>query len=205
MWRCVNLVWTDVSEEHIASIFRVEKSGSEEPVWAGGCRLTLVIGPTWVGSFLRTEAQSSLRNGFNKNRKIYNVKFSNFITRSRYFRFFLFQINCDVSWPVTLSLVFSGSPQNIIVLLVHSRRSWRRIFVWAFPRTCFLQSEVQLYGIFMTDCVVHSLIMFKLLSQYKRVQSAVFISAAVILLSSPTSSKFRCCKSTWIVIRSCKP
>jgi hypothetical protein len=40
MWRCVGLVLTDVSEEHIASIFRVEKSANKEPVWAGGCRLS---------------------------------------------------------------------------------------------------------------------------------------------------------------------
>jgi hypothetical protein len=39
MWRRVDLVnWTDVSEERIASIFRVEKSASEEPAWAGGCQ-----------------------------------------------------------------------------------------------------------------------------------------------------------------------
>jgi hypothetical protein len=31
MWRRVNLVWIDVLEERIASIFRVEKSASEEP------------------------------------------------------------------------------------------------------------------------------------------------------------------------------
>jgi hypothetical protein len=31
MWRHVDLVWTDVSEERIASIFRVEKSPSEDP------------------------------------------------------------------------------------------------------------------------------------------------------------------------------
>jgi hypothetical protein len=31
MWRRVDLVWTDVSEERIASMFRVEKSASEEP------------------------------------------------------------------------------------------------------------------------------------------------------------------------------
>jgi hypothetical protein len=37
MWRRVDVVWTDVSEERIASIFRVEKSASEEPAWAGGC------------------------------------------------------------------------------------------------------------------------------------------------------------------------
>jgi hypothetical protein len=37
MWRHVDLVWTDVSEENIASIFRIEKSVSEEPAWAGGC------------------------------------------------------------------------------------------------------------------------------------------------------------------------
>jgi hypothetical protein len=35
MWRRVVLVWTDVSEERIASIFRVEQSASEEPAWAG--------------------------------------------------------------------------------------------------------------------------------------------------------------------------
>jgi hypothetical protein len=40
MWRHVDLVWTNVSEELIASIFRVEKSANEEPVWAGGCRVT---------------------------------------------------------------------------------------------------------------------------------------------------------------------
>jgi hypothetical protein len=39
MWRRVDLVWTDISEERIASIVRVEKSTSEEPAWAGGCRL----------------------------------------------------------------------------------------------------------------------------------------------------------------------
>jgi hypothetical protein len=39
MWRLVDLVWTDVSEERIVSIFMVEKSASEEPEWAGGCSL----------------------------------------------------------------------------------------------------------------------------------------------------------------------
>jgi hypothetical protein len=33
---CVDLVWTDVLKERIASVFRVEKSASEEPAWAGG-------------------------------------------------------------------------------------------------------------------------------------------------------------------------
>jgi hypothetical protein len=32
---CVDFVWTDVSEESITTIFRVEKSSSEEPAWAG--------------------------------------------------------------------------------------------------------------------------------------------------------------------------
>jgi hypothetical protein len=39
MWRYVDLVWTDVSQERIASIFSAEKSTSEEPEWAGGCSL----------------------------------------------------------------------------------------------------------------------------------------------------------------------
>jgi hypothetical protein len=33
MWRRVYFVWIDVSEERIASIFRVEKPASEEPAW----------------------------------------------------------------------------------------------------------------------------------------------------------------------------
>jgi hypothetical protein len=37
----VDLAWTDVSEERIASIFKVEKFGDGEPAWAGGCRLQL--------------------------------------------------------------------------------------------------------------------------------------------------------------------
>jgi hypothetical protein len=40
MWRRVDLVWTYISEERIASIFKVEKSSSEEPAWAGGYRLS---------------------------------------------------------------------------------------------------------------------------------------------------------------------
>jgi hypothetical protein len=39
MWRRVDLVWTDISEERIASIFRVEKSASEDPAWAGVSKL----------------------------------------------------------------------------------------------------------------------------------------------------------------------
>jgi hypothetical protein len=36
MWCRIDLVWTDVSEERMTYIFRVEKSASEEPTWAGG-------------------------------------------------------------------------------------------------------------------------------------------------------------------------
>jgi hypothetical protein len=31
MWRCVDLVLADISEEFIASIFKVDNSASEEP------------------------------------------------------------------------------------------------------------------------------------------------------------------------------
>jgi hypothetical protein len=37
MWRRVDLVWPDFSEERIASIFKVEISAKEEPAWAGDC------------------------------------------------------------------------------------------------------------------------------------------------------------------------
>jgi hypothetical protein len=43
MWRRVDLVWNDVSEESIASIFRVEKFANEKQAWAGGCRLLSVL------------------------------------------------------------------------------------------------------------------------------------------------------------------
>jgi hypothetical protein len=39
MWRCVDLVWADVSEERIASIFRVEKSTSLQPPSHAGSSL----------------------------------------------------------------------------------------------------------------------------------------------------------------------
>jgi hypothetical protein len=37
IWRRVDLMWTDFSGEHIASIFRVEKSACEEPAHAATC------------------------------------------------------------------------------------------------------------------------------------------------------------------------
>jgi hypothetical protein len=40
MWRCVDLVLTNVSEERIASICRVAKFASEALALAGGCRLS---------------------------------------------------------------------------------------------------------------------------------------------------------------------
>jgi hypothetical protein len=40
MWCCVDLALPNISEEHVASIFRVEKSVSREPVSAGGSRLS---------------------------------------------------------------------------------------------------------------------------------------------------------------------
>jgi hypothetical protein len=40
MWRCVHLALTDVSEERIVFILRVEETASGEPASAGGCRLS---------------------------------------------------------------------------------------------------------------------------------------------------------------------
>jgi hypothetical protein len=58
MWRRVDLMWTDVSEEHIAPIFRVEKSASVEPAWAGGCSDTFFRN---VGSHMIYTAQHPRR------------------------------------------------------------------------------------------------------------------------------------------------
>jgi hypothetical protein len=35
LWRGADLVWTDILDEHIVSIFWVEKSAGEKPKWAG--------------------------------------------------------------------------------------------------------------------------------------------------------------------------
>jgi hypothetical protein len=57
MWRCVDLVWIDVSEERIASIFRVEKSMSEKPAWAHGCNSPAHAGSSLADfSTMKTEA-----------------------------------------------------------------------------------------------------------------------------------------------------
>jgi hypothetical protein len=42
MWSRMDPVWIDVSGKRIASIFRVEKSASEEPARAGTCRQSAV-------------------------------------------------------------------------------------------------------------------------------------------------------------------
>jgi hypothetical protein len=63
MWRRVDPVkWTDVSEGRIASVFRVEKSASEEPAWAGSSRLLLFAHDNCSladSSILKTEAKRS--------------------------------------------------------------------------------------------------------------------------------------------------
>jgi hypothetical protein len=57
MWRRVDLEWTDFSEERISSIFRVEKSASEELAWASGCSLLRLENSStstihsWFGTF----------------------------------------------------------------------------------------------------------------------------------------------------------
>jgi hypothetical protein len=50
MWRRVNLMGTDISEERIASIFVVEKSASEEPAWS--CDMYRLQPPVQAGSSL---------------------------------------------------------------------------------------------------------------------------------------------------------
>jgi hypothetical protein len=66
MWRRVDLVWSDVSEKRIASIFRVEKSASEEQASAATCsRLFLARGFFYPedgdDTFLRNVGSHSLQ------------------------------------------------------------------------------------------------------------------------------------------------
>jgi hypothetical protein len=49
MWRRVGILLTDVSEERIAPIFRVEEINNDDPAWAGSCSLEL---PVHAGSSL---------------------------------------------------------------------------------------------------------------------------------------------------------
>jgi hypothetical protein len=57
MWGCIDRASTDVSEERISSIFRVEKSASGEPASAGGCRLSHQSETT---SYIRTGTEGVL-------------------------------------------------------------------------------------------------------------------------------------------------
>jgi hypothetical protein len=43
MWHRVDPVWTDVSEERVASNFTVEKSAREKPASVGGNKLIFYI------------------------------------------------------------------------------------------------------------------------------------------------------------------
>jgi hypothetical protein len=43
MWQRVDLVWTNVSEQYIASNFKVDRSANEEPTWADGCSLQTAV------------------------------------------------------------------------------------------------------------------------------------------------------------------
>jgi hypothetical protein len=56
MWRSVGIVWADVSKKRIASIFRVEKSASEEPAWADGYRPAHAVSSLADFSTLKMEA-----------------------------------------------------------------------------------------------------------------------------------------------------
>jgi hypothetical protein len=51
-------VWTDVSEEGVASIFRAEKSASEKLGWAGGSDY-LKVNCRFQVKFLRERAENS--------------------------------------------------------------------------------------------------------------------------------------------------
>jgi hypothetical protein len=70
MLRCVDLALTDVSEERIVSIFRVEKSASGEPAWAGGCRLSHQSETT---SYIRTGREGDYATGESSERRVGSV------------------------------------------------------------------------------------------------------------------------------------
>jgi hypothetical protein len=77
MWRRVDLVWTDILEKRIASIFRVEKSASEEPAWAGGCSLE-ASSKAFVAIYKATRRHIlEVYHLYNHSR--HNVKYYNYI------------------------------------------------------------------------------------------------------------------------------
>jgi hypothetical protein len=51
MWLLADLVWTDVLEDLIASVFRVEESASEEPAWAAGYHILPVHADSLLADF----------------------------------------------------------------------------------------------------------------------------------------------------------
>jgi hypothetical protein len=67
MWRCVDHGITDVSEERIASIFRVKKSASGEPASAGGCRRSHKLE---TSSYIRTGRECKPRGKSTERRGV---------------------------------------------------------------------------------------------------------------------------------------
>jgi hypothetical protein len=68
MWRRVDLVWNKVSEELVASIFRVEKCASEKPAWAGGS-----VCCSYIAGCFRLVAQSASHQLNVGSHKIYGA------------------------------------------------------------------------------------------------------------------------------------
>jgi hypothetical protein len=58
-WCRVILVWTDVSDYRISSIFRVEESASEKPAWASSCRLSCPLKRSLYSWSFQLTAQST--------------------------------------------------------------------------------------------------------------------------------------------------
>jgi hypothetical protein len=61
MWRCVDFALTDVSKQHIASIFMAEKSASGESAWAG--RWLHTEPPVWNNQLYKNRERESRPHG----------------------------------------------------------------------------------------------------------------------------------------------
>jgi hypothetical protein len=159
MWRHIDLVWTDVSEERIAFIFRVDKSICEEPTWAGGsdCSHLLTLFPRsrifllsrWKRSvYTRSTWRPIPEDGIlhshgRENLKSYKGNFTSF--QGHFTSHIAFQSLCARVLQTAISGALSF--RTTCILCGFRRRHFRRI-LWTF--VCGVCNSVLALG---TDCM----------------------------------------------------
>jgi hypothetical protein len=93
MWRRVDLVWTDISEEHIDSKIGVEKPEKEEPAWAACSHLLKLVPRSWI--FLPEDGVDTYLRNVGSHNGATSQKTAFFIIKMNFFPLWRYQISSE--------------------------------------------------------------------------------------------------------------